>query len=265
MKERWMEIGLVSEASPRPQVERAYRDIRAGLGVDYVPALYQALASYEHYFDTCIETAVHVISGPRALEFEREAAQLANQLVARFPPNDLHLGDDVSVVAQHARNYQTSNPRNLLFVLAIDATSVERRTVMATAPKSDTVGQGRLADDIAELHGSFVVPGFWKKSLSSVSQETVAITWDRVRPLAGTTPFFEAQLALVELAREYSPKEIVPRPEALGYSPDDAADISDMLSWFKQALPSLILEVAYVDRLLRQQDSAAAVPLLDIA
>jgi len=233
-------IGEIGEDEATGVTALAYRQIRAVLGVPFVPTIYRMLATHQQVLVASVERLEPLLRTQRARDFGHEAQRVARVALPNVPASGSRIVSDQKVSFLLDR-YSAANPLNLLFVLGLLGTSGSERSGVMSPPlpaRSDDVWA-----DILACHGGVTTPGFWREF--GQWPELLGIAWSATREQAERGGFDQARNALLALGTETVRDT---RVDALldEIDPAEATQIYELLSWFPTGITTMIAEVEWL-------------------
>lgn len=245
--------GEIAEDEAAGELAATYTRLREVLGVPFIPTVHRMLGVYGRYLAAAVEEAAPLIAGEAGARFAAEARRTSTEAVAGMSGSPLDAGADHAAVEALIDRYNEANPRNLLFVVALAPQPAAPLTVMPVdlpQPPALADANDAILADVLRCHGGFTTPGFWREL--AAWPDLFAAAWEAVRPLARDRRFHDARAAVRELAGAAAVEVVPPDPAALGYDSDDVAAIARILTFFEQAITSMVVEIEIVRGLLER-------------
>jgi len=233
---------LITEAESGSSIERAYALIRSELDSEFVPSIYQVLATYPPALDAALEVLPQVVALARDGDFSaRVCAVAATALAADAAPATRGRVALDATSREVILGYRSANPFNLLLALALLGTRVAEWPDVMTPERVSTLTSAEdpttLDDQITLAHGGVLLPGLWRELLE-ISR--AADPWREVCAFAtgGQLPALRAHVRSLaeEVLRE---GDLATHDGVLGMS---LTNELPHITWFPTGIATMIVE-----------------------
>lgn len=232
--------GEVAEHEAGPALARTYADLRAALGVPFIPTLYRVLGTDEPFLTAATGALRDVIGGAHGAAFAAEARRLG--AAADLPQASLDVGPDAPALLALIDEYNRANPRNLLFALALAPRAASDPFPSPAGALAVGADAAALLADIGACHGDAVMPGLWREVAAS-HPTLLAPAWHAIRGVLGTPAFEAARADVVGAARATVAAAAAPAPAT-------PAALVEPLAWFARGISTMIVEIELLRRLV---------------
>jgi len=233
---------LITEAASGSSIARAYDLIRSELDSEFVPSIYQVLATYPPALDAAIEVLPRVVALARDGDFPARVCAAASTALAEV---DVEATRGQLALDANSREvilgYRSANPFNLLLALALLGTGVPEWPDVMTPERVSTLNSAEepttLNDQITFAHGGVLLPGLWR-GLLEISR--AADPWREVCAFAtgGQLPALRAHVRSLaeEVLRE---GDLATHDGVLGTS---LTNELPHITWFPTGIATMIVE-----------------------
>lgn len=235
-------VGEIAEDEATGAVASGYAQIRALLGVPFVPTIYRMVAVREDLFLEAIARLTPVIAAQRDEAFVPRLEAVARQALSPTAAGGLgELDRETSLLVER---YSAVNPLGLLFVVGLVGTDIEWiPSVMAPPLPART---DDIFADIRQCYGGAIVPGFWREL--GKRPEVLLSVWSTTRAHADEGGFEAASRAVFDVGvdtvrragggttlHDRAPAEAEEMRRMVGWFPTGISNMIAVTEWFRSA------------------------------
>jgi len=241
--------GEVAETEAVGAVARAYKLLRAALGVSHVPTVYRMLATHPTFF---LEFVDHSLPAIERFTANGSPARLRAAARSALPTDSAqnNRADRGHHIWELLDRYNQANPVNLLLTLLLTGSDTVLRNDVMRPPLPDPPSRENVEEfltDIWACHGYVTVPGLWREMFRA--PDSARPIWQSVRASAAEGNVARCGDAVIGAALQSIPEEDYLTWLLEGQPPQDRADIDRILNWFPSGISAMIAEIELVKTL----------------
>ena len=232
----------IPEGEATGVVASGYEEIRAQLGVQFVPTIYRILAQCEEGFAVGVDALPDIVRLAKKHDVARIVVDRAQRGLGDAACCAPLLPDTPEELRRLLHDYAQANAFGLLFSIALVATPVRvyPGVLGATTP---TTPAPDLRADIIACHGGLILPGFWR-DVTAIPGVGVPL-WAAVRSHGREGHFARARREILSMVDEL-PADSVISATAMKAGTAIPPDLMALLAWFPTGISTMIAEVQWL-------------------
>lgn len=232
----------ISESDATGVVASGYDEIRAQLGVQFVPTIYRILAQCEEGFAVGVDALPDIVRLAKEHDVARIVIDRARRGLGDAACCAPHLPETPEELRRLLHDYAKANAFGLLFSVALLGAPVRVYPGVLGATTPVTPAPDLLADIVA-CHGGLILPGFWR-DVTAIPDVGVPL-WAAVRSHGREGHFARARLEILSVTEEL-PADSVISATALKAGAAIPPDLMALLAWFPTGISTMIAEVEWL-------------------